>query len=518
MRKPEAVIGTEGDRSAEPTEASRHAALRSLQRLIARLNASRDLSETLQTVVEGVVDGLGFGVAAVNVVREDGRLEVAAAAGREEMREALLGQVGEREDWDAALAVGDAWGALRFLPHDRYSAASEALPDWIPDVPACADDTGAWHPLDALFAPLLATSGGLVGVLSVDLPADGRLPQPEQCELLEMYAAQAGIAIENAQLHDFLRRDREALRQSEEIFRQAFDNAPIGMAISDLRPGASGRYLRVNDALCAMLGYSREALMTLSFREITHPEDVARDIDAVAEARAGRLNVYQTEKRYLAADGTAIWVSVSASVIRGSDGSPLHWVTQFLDISERKKNEIRLVRQALHDPLTGLPNRLLLLERLEHAVASAHREGPPTVLLFCDLDDFKLINDAYGHAAGDALLIGLAARLAEELRSVDLAARLSGDEFVVLLENVDIDQALELTKRIVDRLREPVRHGDLSLTATMSIGIVPVDDTAPDALGVLHRADTAMYQAKRNGKNGYYVFHLPPAVKLHGVG
>ena len=114
------------------------AALRDLQRLIVRLNQSTDLPRTLQRVVDGVVEGLGFGAAVVNLVRSDGRLEVVAAAGSDEVAGALLGKVGERADWDAALAAAQTWGALRYLPHDAWQAA-ETLPGWVPDAPVLED-------------------------------------------------------------------------------------------------------------------------------------------------------------------------------------------------------------------------------------------------------------------------------------------------------------------------------------------------------------------------------------------
>ncbi len=488
-----------------PSEPSRLDALRILQRLIARLNSTRQLTDTLQGVVDGVVTGLRFDVAVVSLVLDDSRLEVIAAAGRDDVRAALVGQVRSRADWDRELARADAWGPLRFVPHERCPDADDPLRGWVPDLAVHPDDPDAWHPLDALYAPLTAPTGELVGVLSVDLPVDGRRPGARLRELLEMYAAQAGIAIDNARLHERLRGEREALRESEQLFRLAFDNAPIGMALCDLRPGRTGRYLRVNDALCEMLGYTRAELLECTFRQITHPEDIDRDAAAIEGALSGALQTYRAEKRYLRKDGSLVWMAVQASVIRDADGTARRFVAQYLDISERKQTEMRLVRQALHDPLTGLPNRLLLLERLERAVTTARRHQRTGALLFCDLDDFKRVNDAFGHAAGDAALVTVADRLSEQVRAADTVARLGGDEFVVLLEDVTAERAVDLAARLGARICAPLRYGEHELSVTMSIGLVPVDATGLTAEELLHAADAAMYRAKRMGKNAYHL-------------
>jgi diguanylate cyclase (GGDEF)-like protein/PAS domain S-box-containing protein len=422
-----------------------------------------------------------------------------AAAGSDEARTALLGRVAERADWDAALAAAEAWGTLRYSSHEA-GAVINALPSWVPDFPA-PSDPAAWHPLDALFAPLWTSAGELVGVLSVDLPHDGRRPGQVHRDLLEMYAAQAGIAIDNACLAAQLRTESEALRASEELFRLAFEDAPIGMSISDLHPDRRGRYLRVNDAFCAMLGYSRAALLAGTFTDVTHPEDAAADAAAVAGVAAGQSKGFRLEKRYLRGDGSICWAMVSASVVRGQDGVPSRLVTQILDITHRKQRELRLTRQALHDPLTGLPNRLLLGQRLDHAVARAHRHGATAVLLFCDLNGFKEINDEYGHDAGDQLLIAIAGRLLAEVRSVDTVARFGGDEFVVLLEDTSIAASAELLDRLATAISTPMAYGApgdrATLAVTASIGKAEITVQTADAEQVLQRADAAMYRAKR---------------------
>lgn len=442
-----------------------------------------------------MVEGLGFGVAVVNLVRPDGPLEVVAAAGSDEVRSALLGQVGNRADWDAALAAAQDWGALRYVSHEAHEAV-EPLPAWVPPASALTG-AEAWHPLDSLFAPLVAPDGELVGVLSVDLPRDGRHPSPVQRDLLEMYAAQAGVAVANARLASQLQSESQALRASEEMFRLAFEDAPIGMAISDLDPERAGRYLRVNDALCSMLGYSRQQLLTRTLLDVTSAAAREESEAILRVAAAGKESSFRFEKTYVRADGSECWAMVSASVIRGPDGTPLRFVSQILDITHRKERELSLTRQALHDPLTGLPNRLLLSQRLDHAVARAHRSGAQAVVLFCDLDGFKEINDVYGHDAGDQLLITTGSRLRAEVRSVDTVTRLGGDEFVVLLEDTEIGVSAELVTRLQMALSAPVPYRDARLQVTVSVGVAEVNAETPDAEYVLRRADAAMYQAKR---------------------
>src|SRR4051812_33348635 len=204
--------------------AVRMSALRRLYDLIGRLNGGRSLPDVLQSVVDGVVEGLGFGVAVVNLVHADGSFEVVAVAGSDDAREELMGASRPSGAFDAELAVAEHWGGLRFVPHDRIPDG--AVTGWIPSADAgpAIDGPDAWHPWDTLFAPLTAPSGELVGMLSVDLPVDGRRPGAMQRELLEMFATQAGIAIDNARLS-------ERLRASEASFRLAFDGAAVGMTM-----------------------------------------------------------------------------------------------------------------------------------------------------------------------------------------------------------------------------------------------------------------------------------------------
>ena len=172
------------------------ATLRRMHQLMSKVNAGHDLQEVLQTVAEGVADVVGFQVACIRQLRSDNTLEVVAVAGDDHARETLLGDRVPVEALQREFALADEWGDLRFVPHERLEEGMDGL-GWVPDLTPL-DVPDAWHPLDALFAPLFTATGELSGLLSVDLPHDGRRPGRMQREVLEMYAAQAGIAINNA--------------------------------------------------------------------------------------------------------------------------------------------------------------------------------------------------------------------------------------------------------------------------------------------------------------------------------
>jgi diguanylate cyclase (GGDEF)-like protein/PAS domain S-box-containing protein len=462
-------------------------AMQELQRLILRLNAGPDLATTLRAVVDGVVEGLGFGVAVVNLVHPDGTAEVATVAGPPDVSATLLGTSSELSTWQAELDRSQAWGSLRYLAHTEPDNA--ALATWVPDTPV-SDEPDAWHPMDALFAPMYSVAGTLVGILSVDLPEGGRRPDEVQCALLEMYATQAGIAIDNARLV-------ARVRASEESFRLAFENAPVGMSLVDFTPETSGRFLRVNEAMSRMLGRSRRELETLSIRDITHPDDHAGDIDVVSRAVSGEIERYQIEKRYVHADGHPVWVSLQTSVVRDGSGRALYGISQFEDISDRRAEHQELTRRARIDPLTGLLNRSALAERVQEAITAARRNKLAGAVLFCDLDDFKPVNDTLGHAFGDQVLAIIAKRLESQVRAGDTTARFGGDEFVIVTDDLSDEEMDDLVDRLRTSVAQPVDVGGTSVSLTVTIGRARVTggpDETPD--GLIAAADVDMYLRK----------------------
>ncbi len=322
----------------------------------------------------------------------------------------------------------------------------------------------------------------------------------------------------HAFVHDVTEREevKDALLASEERFRSAFVNAPIGNVLTDLRKPDFGRLIAANPAAQAMLGYSEEELRSLSFRDITHPHDAARDVEMLPPLLRGEVDRIQYEKRYLRADGTVLWVSLSATVVRERDGSPIHSVTQLVDITERRAQAEELERvhramhhQALHDGLTGLPNRSLLMDRLTAALGRGRRRAAVAVG-FCDIDHFKAINDTHGHHVGDEVLAEVARRLQAVVRTEDTVARLGGDEFIILLDHLASPaDAVTVMDRARASVTAPIVVDGVTVRTSISGGLVIAPGGSdPDA--VLREADRALYVAKDQGRGRIEITELPP--------
>ncbi|QES48905.1 sensor domain-containing diguanylate cyclase [Streptomyces venezuelae] len=342
----------------------RLATLRQLHQVVAELNTARSLADTLQTVVDGIVVGLGYELACVNLVRPDGDLVVAAFAGDPAAEALITGRVGSRGSWERRLSMGESWDGLRFIPHtEGWVLLEDDVPQWHTDgpEPRFKDE---WHPEDRLYAPMYASGGELLGVISVDRPRNGRRPGAWGREALQMYAFQAAIAISNARLRANmqralvrLEREQQALRASEESFRQAFEYAPSGMAIAEMGGDQHGRLLRTNDALCRLLGRPASVLRRYSFSDLVHPEDIGTLLRTSAEGGRAELRLGRR-------DGTYVWVSLRNSVVADAADGPRFLLTHVEDIEERKRHELQLAHRASHDSLTGLPNSAELRARL----------------------------------------------------------------------------------------------------------------------------------------------------------
>ena len=280
---------------------------------------------------------------------------------------------------------------------------------------------------------------------------------------------------------------------AERLFETAFASAPTGMALV----GLDGSWLKVNGALCRIMGFSEEQMRTRTFQELTHPEDLDADLQHVEELLAGRSGGYTMEKRYIAADGSVVHALLSVSLVRDDHGCPLHFVSHVVDISERKLMEEHLRLLATHDGLTGIWNRRRFEEELARQLARSLRHGETAVVLAIDLDAFKPINDELGHEAGDQVLSAVARVIAGRLRGTDSVARLGGDEFAVLLCNTDLVHgdavAHELTALIA---LTPIQAAGRHVNVRASIGVAAVDSTCASVAEILARADQAMYAAK----------------------
>jgi diguanylate cyclase (GGDEF)-like protein/PAS domain S-box-containing protein len=318
----------------------------------------------------------------------------------------------------------------------------------------------------------------------------------------------AGVYLKG--VHDSVSRARQierrvaVLEESEELFRSAFDYAAIGMAIVS----ASGQWLQVNRSLCEILGYTEAELLALTFQQTTHPDDLGTVLANIKELLRGRIPVFHVEKRFLHKQDHAVWVLCSVSRVKERDPDSVHLIFQTQDITDRKRAEERLLHDAFHDALTGLPNRSLFVDHLKLAIARRQRDPEQNfAVLFLDLDRFKVINDSLGHMIGDQLLVGIARKLETCLRPGDTVARVGGDEFTVLLEAVRDDaEAITVAERIQKELASPFHLSGREVFTTASVGIAPggAEYALPEE--VLRDADTAMYRAKSMGKARHEVF------------
>ena len=278
--------------------------------------------------------------------------------------------------------------------------------------------------------------------------------------------------------------------------RSAFANAPMGVALTT----PAGLLVDANPALCAMLGRTAEELYGRSVLDQLHPDVATAARDAHAAWIADPSRPMRLETRLRPAGGGSIPVQVTASwVAEGPDGLAAHLVMIVEDITDRKALEAQLVHRSLHDPLTGLPNRLLFQDRLWHALERGRRENTPTCVLITDLDGFKKINDELGHPMGDLVLVTFAERLRSVLRASDTAVRLGGDEFSIVCENTEKADAEVLAERLRASITEPLSLGGTTVAVGLSIGIGSV--TGGDHPGdvyerVVREADDAMYADK----------------------
>ncbi len=292
-------------------------------------------------------------------------------------------------------------------------------------------------------------------------------------------------------------RAAEVVAGHVERFHVTFEQSTIGAAALTL----SGGLLRANAALCAMVGRAEAELTGTPFVAITHGDDVAAVEEWLGHLAAAANIKDRVECRLVRPDGEPVWVLMSASAITNDRGEPFYLLVQLVDTTERKLIEEALLHQAFHDGLTQLPNRALFVERLGQALARDARASHPTAVLLVDIDRFKRINDALGHAAGDRLLVAVGRRLADAVAPGDLVARLGGDAFGVLSKQVVRERdAVALAEHVAAALAVPFDLDDRSLQITVSIGVAVFPGGMATAQMALRDADDAMYRAKARGR------------------
>jgi diguanylate cyclase (GGDEF)-like protein/PAS domain S-box-containing protein len=295
----------------------------------------------------------------------------------------------------------------------------------------------------------------------------------------------------------------KALRESEEKYRTILENIQEGYFEVDL----AGNFTFFNDATCLFLGYSKEELVGMNYQQFTSKETAKKVFQTFN-------TIYKTGEPnrgfdwpMIRKDGTSRYLEASVSLQKDSSDKPTGFKGVARDVTERKQIERQLKHIATHDVLTGLPNRMLFIDRLEVALAQAKRNKRKLALMMLDLDHFKDINDTWGHMVGDQLLKEVGHRLSGIVRQSDTVARLGGDEFVILLSDVEqMDYSDGIAETVLKSFRQKFVFGNHKLTSSASIGIAIYPDDCEDIDSLLKNADMAMYSVKMHGRNNYKFF------------
>jgi len=317
----------------------------------------------------------------------------------------------------------------------------------------------------------------------------------------------------NTDVHEF-ELMRQALISSEQRFHAAFDYAPLGMMLVSLE----GLILQSNSAMQNLLGYHDEQSDKLANRTIfslAHPDDAPDEQMYLSELHTIHKPFHQYETRYLAQDGKAISSLVNVALINQPHAGSCY-LFQIYDLSERKQYEEKLIKLAHYDSLTGLGNRAKLYKDIEFLIERSHRKSAPFALLFCDLDNFKDINDALGHEAGDMLLKIVARRFQLGMRCGDSVARLGGDEFVLLLQDIEKYEAVVVVaKKLIKKINKSIKLNNNIVHIGVSIGIVLYPSDGEDAKTLLRNADSALYDVKAKGRGHYQLYRKELTEYVH---
>jgi diguanylate cyclase (GGDEF)-like protein/PAS domain S-box-containing protein len=300
-----------------------------------------------------------------------------------------------------------------------------------------------------------------------------------------------------------LRKTEERLRSSEERFRGIFANAPFGIMLVDMK----GRIFQANRTAAELLAYDEQHMFGIHISRLVPADDRPALKDAFTEMSAAQRKTDRAERRMMCQNGLEIWTNFHVVLQHNAAGEPQYYIVQIADITDIKRNQERMEQMAFYDTLTNLANRRLFHDRLEHAIEHAQRTNRPGALLYLDLDNFKRVNDTLGHQVGDHLLREVASRLQQCVRAEDTVGRTGGDEFTVLLAEINTPaDAGTVAQKILNHLREPIDVSGHPLIITTSIGItvLPGDSSDPNVL--MRNADLAMYKAKEGGRNTFQFY------------
>jgi diguanylate cyclase (GGDEF)-like protein/PAS domain S-box-containing protein len=294
-----------------------------------------------------------------------------------------------------------------------------------------------------------------------------------------------------------------ALRSSEARMRALFDGSAIGIGVSSM----DGRIVQVNQAFADLLGYTTEEMCTLVVPGLAHPEDPPDMWKMYESVIRGQVDHVRMEKAYYGKDGAVVWTDLTVSLIRDDCGRPEYTIAMVQDITDRRRLKQRLEYEATHDPLTGLANRTMISDHLDRIFA----DPPPSArvgLCYLDLDGFKRVNDTLGHQVGDELLVAVAERLRRCWTGAgQVAGRMSGDEFVLLVENsTGAQQLTELAKRTLGALAEPYHLGQHRMRVSASIGVIETTVRSTSASELMKAADLTLYVAKSEGRGRFVMY------------
>ncbi len=461
------------------------------------------VNQTASPVSYVAMGSSGTAVEAVGSDARDDRLRRFAAIWSRAVHPALTAPAMARAEFERYLVplartLSDALSARPFDPRPAASVG-EAL------VRAHCTDP------DAL--PLIL--GVIDAYLVLYCPPDRPMPAEEsraRCSRLQ-HAVAAGFA---RALHERTLVEQEAvcgaalaaqaeteqaLHRSEARFRAVFEGAAVGVGIADIE----GRIMDVNKATLRMFGNLQSTPTGRNVGELVHPDDAPDFWALYHQLVRGERDHYRVEKPYYRSDGSVLWTDLSVALLRDASGRPQYQLALMEDITERRQLHERLRYEATHDALTGLPNRTLFFERLDHALEPRADGSRRVSLCYLDIDGFKAVNDSLGHTVGDQLLVAVAERLrACVTGSGELVARLGGDEFVALITGPAAPgDATALARRMLAALAEPVHLDGRHLSVRASIGVVDGAAGKRGAAEVLRSADITMYRAKAAGGNRY---------------
>jgi len=476
-----------------------------VNRLSNRLLAGADGRPVAETFAEAVVDVLDVAVGAVWVLPPH--------AESTHTRVAVCGLPADLGLWEP---LGEALAAqLSMIGSDGTSAVrlEELQLGELPDVAL----------IDALVCACVGRDGDTIAVvLAANTPMVAGISEQisdDTSEMLVVLAEKCAVALDDRTSHELMQRQLTQLRKSEERLGLVLRGTNDGWWDWDLRSGHCFYSTRWNQMLGAPHTDDRSGQTFWSNR--VHPDDRSKFDATLSRAFAGEMPSVEIEVRLHRDDDEFLPVLVRGTISRDAYGEVTHFAGSILDLTERKLHEAHIHRLAFYDPLTDLPNRRLLIDRLQHSLRARTRTGQSTALLMLDLDRFKTLNDTHGHAAGDDLLRLVGRRLSDVVRPYDTVARLSGDEFVVLLENLGPDahvataSAEMVAAKVLEVLNDPypLEVGVVHYSASIGVAMATEPELTVDTL--MKHADVALYQAKEAGRNTVRLFH--PAMQLRVV-